>query len=117
MTILRGQVACECGYVHDLVECPSPTVWRALRDTDGGDFRAAYRAQDRLQELVPGSPEYQSLLWADTRMNRILTYIFECPRCGRLIWNRGEAYPDRVYTLEKDRAAPGTSSGSDAAVR
>jgi hypothetical protein len=113
MTVLRGQVNCECGYVHDLVECPCPTIWRALRDKDGGDFRAAYRAQDRLQELVLGAPEYQSrpeyqsLLWADGEMNRILTFIFECPRCGRLIWNRGEAYADRVYNLEKERAEPG----------
>jgi hypothetical protein len=57
-------------------------------------------------------PEYQSLLWADGEMNRIFTYIFECPRCGRLIWNRGEAYSDRVYTLDKERAEPGAAADS-----
>jgi hypothetical protein len=112
MTVLRGRVVCECGYEHDLVEIPGPTIWRALRDTDGGDFRAAYRAQDRLQELAPGSPEYQELLWADGEMNRILTFIFECPQCGRLIWNRGEKYPDRVYRLELERPDPGAGGGS-----
>jgi hypothetical protein len=73
-------------------------------------LRAACRAQDRLQELAPGSLEYQELLWADGQVDRILTYLFECPRCGRLTWNRGEAYPDRVYTLEKERAEPNATA-------
>ena len=117
MGAMNGEVRCECGYVHDLDEMPCPTVWRAFRDVDYGDLLVAERARDQLEKLKPGSPEYDRLLWADEQADRILTHIFECPRCGRLIWNRGEAYPDRVYTLEKDRAAPGTSSGSDAAVR
>jgi hypothetical protein len=115
MSVLRGSVNCECGYVHDLEEFPCPTVWRASRDTDGWDFRQAYFAQARLQELTPGSPEYKSLLWADTQMDRILTFIFECPHCGRLIWNRGEPFPDRVYRLERERselpAGPDRGSG------
>jgi hypothetical protein len=112
MTIPRGRVDCECGYVHDLIEYPHPTVWRAYRETEGGILRAADEAQDRLQELTLGTPgykdlpEYQDLLWADAEMNRILTYIFECPLCGRLIWNRGDAFADRVYGFEKERLEP-----------
>ena len=106
MTVLRGLVKCECGYSHDLQEFPCPSVWRALRDADGGEFRAAYLAQEQLQALAPGTAEYENLLWADAQIDRILTYIFECPVCRRLIWNRGEAYPDRVYTLDKERTEP-----------
>jgi hypothetical protein len=84
-------------------EFPCPTVWRAVKDTEGGEFRAAYLAQQRLQELAPDSPEYQSLVWADATVDRLFTFIFECPRCHRLIWNRGGAYPDRIYTLEQER--------------
>lgn len=103
MTVLRGRVNCECGYSHDLAEFPCPTVWRATRDVDGGDFRAAFLAQAKLESLAPGSPEYESLLWADARIDQLLTFIFECPDCGRLIWNRGKAFADRVYHFEKER--------------
>jgi hypothetical protein len=43
-----------------------------------------------------------------TQMNRILTDLFECPRCARLTWNRGAVFPDRVYSLERERAEQGT---------
>jgi hypothetical protein len=101
---MKGEVRCECGYVHDLDEMPCPTLWRAFRDADYGDLLKAERARDQLETLKPGSPEYDRLLWADEQADRILTHVFECPRCGRLVWNRGEEHPDRIFAFERERA-------------
>ncbi|MBL8800070.1 MAG: hypothetical protein JNM56_39675 [Planctomycetia bacterium] len=110
MSVLRGRVNCECSYVHDLVEVPGPTIWRALHDTEGGACRRAHRAQDRLQELVLGSPnyqdlpEYQNLLWADSEMSRILTFIFECPAATG--WSGTEATPTPIGSTLWRRSVP-----------
>lgn len=110
MSVLNSEVRCECGYVHNLEQMPCPTVWRAFRDAEYHDLLAAERARDRLEKLKPGSLAYNRLLWADEQADRILTHLFECPRCGRLIWNRGNEQPDRIFTFEGERTEP---SGGD----
>lgn len=96
-----GKIRCECGYVHDLVNCPYRTGWKAIRDVHFADVIEASVSQVQLGKASPGTPQFAELLKADEAAFGPVTEIFECPECGRLIWRRSDSEPIYIFTLEK----------------
>ena len=96
-----GKIRCECGYTHDLVNCPYRTGWKAIRDDKFDAVIEASITQAQLSAATPGTPKFDQLIRADEDAFGPVTEIFECPDCQRLIWHRSDDEPVYIFSLEK----------------
>jgi hypothetical protein len=84
------KLVCRCGYVHDLSPIPD-AGWITVRDAD-------------YEELVEGerrgSGEEDS---PSSTFVRLTGRIYDCPVCGRVIWERPGEDRFTTYCKEEDR--------------
>jgi hypothetical protein len=69
------KVACLCGFVHNLSPCPDEG-WITVRDKEYESLIADHIAYEA------GDKEVADRIW------RYWGRIYECPKCGRLMWTR-----------------------------
>ena len=84
------KVVCPCGFVHDLSPIPDDG-WLTIRDRDHNALLPPEPAQQ---------PDGSEVVW---RMLEMSGRLYECPRCGRLMWTRpGDRCTNfRVYYAEE----------------
>ena len=97
-----SRICCVCGYIHELVNWPYPTGWKAVRCTDYELYLRAEYDRERLVSATPGTEEEARLREADQEAYRVVTQIYECPRCRRLLWLRSAEEPVLVFRLEQE---------------
>ena len=97
------KLGCSCGFVHDLSPIPDDG-WITIRDTD---YEQVIDAHIRKHEIcgtgLPGNDHPRVDEW-DRASGVIVAssgLLYECPECGRLLWQKpGED----VYTVYKKDA-------------
>lgn len=79
------KLACPCGYVHNLSPIPDHG-WHTGRDTQW----------DEIIKL-----EYGELFQSATNgATSMLGILYECPECGRIMWEKPDAQAFTVYRLD-----------------
>src|SRR5688572_9469574 len=83
------KLACDCGFVHNLSPIPDDG-WLTVRDRD---YESLVDAQLALHEISggtkvpsqdhPRSDEYDGAM---ARSVSLTGRLYECPRCGTLLW-------------------------------
>jgi hypothetical protein len=87
------KLLCPCGYVHDLSPIPDEG-WITVKD---GDYEALTAAEvlatiDSAAAGKQGEPE--------TSFARLTGSLYECSRCGRIMWKRPGDSEFRSFKLE-----------------
>ena len=85
-------LACRCGFVHDLTPAPGAGAgWVTLREADEERFTEAHLRMAAIAGRgLPGHDEPRAGEW-DAAMRLAVGAkgrLYECPRCGRLMWAR-----------------------------
>jgi hypothetical protein len=78
------KLVCPCGFVHDLSPIPDEG-WVTVRDVD-------YEALVASERLVPGSGE-----GTPSEFVRRTGRLYECPECGRVMWERPGESEFRIF--------------------
>jgi hypothetical protein len=91
---------CPCGFIHDLSPIPD-AGWITIRDQEYEALLAAEAQRERLREAKEGSLEWEALLLADKTKVELHGLLYECPNCGRVMWQQPGEQEFRIYTLEK----------------
>jgi hypothetical protein len=101
------KLVCPCGYVHNLSPIPNDG-WVTIRDREFEQTVENDRIVDELVDTILEQADdsedwrrYGAAFWAGVRARRLL---FECPECGRLMWEQtdkdGFEISYRVYKPE-----------------
>jgi hypothetical protein len=101
------KLQCTCGYVHNLSPIPDEG-WVTVRDKDYEALLDVEEQRRQLSEAEEGSEEWTALQAAadkaggweqlqaagDKAVVDLSGLLYECPRCGRLMWKKrvGEGY-------------------------
>jgi hypothetical protein len=87
--------------MHDLTPIPD-AGYLLVRDADYEDLIEAEATRLKVDEALKHDPRNRALLDEQTRYDRVifrmLTHLYECPQCGRLMRQEQDGY--RVYAPE-----------------
>jgi hypothetical protein len=96
------KLKCPCGYIHNLSPIPD-AGWITIRDQDYEEVIGAEIIRNNFSGIDLPSDSYPHTnthaLAAGTIVNKS-GVLYECPECGRLIWERPGDENFKVYTLE-----------------
>lgn len=95
------KLACPCGFVHNLSPIPDDG-WRAIRDKDMEAYSQHDRAYSEGFNAAEGSPEREASDLGGRETVRMVTLLYECSQCGRIMWRKawGEKY--HIYLPEDE---------------
>jgi hypothetical protein len=96
---------CRCGYGHDLTPIPD-AGWLTVRDADYDRLLDAEHVCDDLA-TQSGGTDSADFAAAEATVGDLTGLLYECPRCGRVLWKPPGADDFRSYTPE-----PPTTSSS-----
>jgi hypothetical protein len=96
---------CRCGYGHDLAPIPD-AGWLTVRDADYDRLLDAEHACDELVTRAGGTDSAEFAA-AERSVAELTGLLYECPRCGSLLWKPPGAADFRCYS--PDRPATPTS--------
>lgn len=89
---------CSCGYGHDLAPIPD-AGWLTVRDADYDRLLDAEHTCNELASRVGGTDSADFAV-AERAVADLTGLLYECPRCGRLLWKPPGADDFRCYTPE-----------------
>jgi hypothetical protein len=95
---------CRCGYGHDLAPIPD-AGWLTVRDADYDRLLDAEHVCDELAAR-PGGTDSADFAAAELAVAELTGLLYECPRCGALLWKPPGATDFRCYRPEPPAAAP-----------
>jgi hypothetical protein len=81
------KLQCPCGHVHDLSPIPDDG-WVIVADRD---YEALVEAERRQAAGGEGGPE---------AFVRLTGRLYECPACGRIMWERPDEKAFRIFRPE-----------------
>ena len=87
---------CRCGYGHDLAPIPD-AGWLTVRDADYDRLLEAEHACDELAAR-PGGTDSADFAAAEQSVADLTGLLYECPRCGSLLWKPPGEAEFRHYT-------------------
>jgi hypothetical protein len=93
------KLACPCGFVHDLSSIPDDG-WRVIRDKEFDSY---------FEQLHIFADGFNAQLEAPAReaSDRAFQHgptvglLYDCPKCGRIIWRQRPDSEWKIYGLEK----------------
>src|SRR5262245_22859692 len=102
---------CLCGFIHDLSPIPDDG-WITVRDRQ---WEAVTDALILRHEIAEGLPSLDHPRIAEYRAaQRVLREsqgrLYECPECGRLMWEREGAERFQLFRPEQGDTEPGGRS-------
>jgi hypothetical protein len=89
---------CRCGYGHDLAPIPD-AGWLTVRDADYDRLLDAEDLCDQLAARAGGTDSADFAL-AEQSVAELTGLLYECPRCGRVLWKPPGAGDFRCYAPE-----------------
>jgi hypothetical protein len=95
------QLRCLCGFVRDLTPIPDDG-WITVRDKDYEALLAAEARRHRLARAEPDSKAWDDLIAADREVIGLHGLLYECPACGRILWQKPGEAAFRIFSLERD---------------
>ncbi len=95
------KLVCPCGFVHDLSPIPDEG-WITIRDKQYEALLAAEAQRQSLNTAKEGSAEWERLILADKTVVELHGLLYECPNCGRVMWQQPGTKKFRIYTPEKN---------------
>lgn len=94
------KLLCPCGFVHDLSPIPDDG-WQTIRDKNAERYVEAEIALAELQKSgVPYSVATHQQF--DMIVAESIGLLYECPRCGRIMWKKPLAKEFVVYTIDSN---------------
>lgn len=93
---------CPCGFVHDLSVVPDDG-WITVRDASYGRLLDAERVLAEAPDPDDddaGEDEDERRADADRAFVELTGRLYECPRCGRVMWQRDGEEEYRVFAPE-----------------
>jgi hypothetical protein len=96
------KLACPCGYVHNLSPVPDEG-FRVVRDRDYDELIEAERVCEALWHAAEGTPEWETVGEKNRFIYDAVSSLYECPECGRLMWERERGKPFRVFLPENPK--------------
>lgn len=93
------KLKCPCGYVHDLSPVPDEG-WVTVRDKDYERLVGVEISRLALSMAKQGSSDWNGLVEADAELQAMHGVMYECPECGRLMWNKPGEDTYVVYSRE-----------------
>jgi hypothetical protein len=84
------KLVCPCGYIHNLSLVPD-AGWVAVLDRDFEPMLAASARQQQISSAeIPANNQPDFSEWQRCRsiVTAAISRFYECPRCGRLMWQR-----------------------------
>jgi hypothetical protein len=91
-----SKLPCRCGYAHDLAPIPD-AGWLTVRDADYDRLLDAERECDELAGTVGGTDSAEFAA-AELSVAQLTGLLYECPRCGSLLWKPPGAAGFTCYT-------------------
>jgi hypothetical protein len=95
---------CRCGYAHNLAPIPD-AGWLTVRDADYDRLLDAEHVCDELAARAGGT-DTAAFAAAEQSVAELTGLLYECPRCGCLLWKPPGAEDFRCYSPDP----PGTPS-------
>jgi predicted RNA-binding Zn-ribbon protein involved in translation (DUF1610 family) len=100
------KIACSCGFVHDLTPAPDKG-WVTIPDSAYDDL-----VEDHIQQHsiaghgIPKTESIETDKWdaCASRIARRTGRLFECPKCGRILWKKEGSDIYREFTPDEPRA-------------
>jgi hypothetical protein len=83
------KLVCPCGYAHDLSPIPD-AGWIIVRDED-------YEELVEAERRTTGAEDSPSSAFV-----RLTGLLYDCPECGRVMWQRPGEERFKTYRLEED---------------
>ncbi len=96
------KLVCPCGYVHNLTPVPDEG-WVAVLDRDFEPMLAASARQQQMAgDNTPDrqSPDFPGWDRCGSIISAATSRFYECPRCGRLMWQRPGDKRMTIYVKE-----------------
>jgi hypothetical protein len=84
------KLLCTCGFVHNLSPIPDDG-WKTIRDTAYDQLVDAHVLQRQLapdDQWNDDTEKRKAFIEASVTIARTWGSMYECPRCGRLLWKR-----------------------------
>jgi hypothetical protein len=101
LTSRMPKLACPCGFVHNLTPIPDDG-WLAIRDRDLDAYIRHNHAYSAGFDAPPGSPEREASDRGCRETIRMATALYECPQCGRIMWEKEAGAKFHVYLPEDE---------------
>jgi hypothetical protein len=92
------KLQCPCGFVHDLTPIPDDG-WLTLPDREYEQIMDAEQQRSLLHSAKPGTREWERLGIADRQVIQPVRHLYECPQCGRLMWQDPWGAEPRGYRV------------------
>jgi hypothetical protein len=86
---------CRCGYTHNLAPIPD-AGWLTIRDADYDRLLDAEHACDEMAGW-PGGTDSAEFAAAELAVAELTGLLYECPRCGSLLWKPPGVADFRCY--------------------
>jgi len=80
------KLPCKCGYVHDLSPIPD-NGWLTIRDSN---YEQLISAEKLRTDLSSSSELSAKLIESDQMVNKLVGLLYECPKCGGVMWKKPE---------------------------
>ncbi len=94
---------CPCGYVHDLSPIPDGG-WLTIRDSEYEKVRGAEIGIGRFAGVPVDDTADAQDYDRDMRLVTQLTgRLYECPKCGRLMWTKRPGAPYAIYVRQESK--------------
>jgi hypothetical protein len=88
------KLGCPCGFIHDLSPIPDHG-WLTIQDEN-------YEALIEAEAGRVADPSTSAADLADEKFRTMVGVLYECPKCGRLLWEKPEAEKFRCYLPETE---------------
>lgn len=95
------KLACPCGFIHDLSPIPDDG-WRAIRDKDLEAYFRHDRAYSEGFDATKVEAEREASDAGCSEKARMTTLLYDCPRCGRIMWRKERGGSYHIYLPEAE---------------
>ena len=105
------KLICPCGFVHDLSPIPDDG-WQTIRDKNAERY---VEAEIVLAELQKSGVPYSAATHQqfDMIVAESIGLLYECPRCGRIMWKKPLAEEFIVYAIDSNEDGHLTSDAEE----
>ena len=84
------KLRCACGFIHSLSAIPD-SGYVVVRDRDVAEFQRLGAKMDSPDDMS----ESEMIAY-----NAMHSRLYDCPACGRLLWNKDLASSGRLYIFD-----------------
>lgn len=93
------KLECPCGFSHDLSSIPDEG-WVTVRDEDYQRLLRVEIQRASLSAAVAETPDWEALVAADAELETLHGVLYQCPRCGRILWKKPGDSGFKVFAPE-----------------